>query len=58
MTTMKNKPISFNIDNPNDKYLFEQIKNIKNFSGYAKSLIANDLRYKNKGIKVEVGKNR
>lgn len=54
MTTMKNKPISFNLDNPSDKYLFDQLKGIKNFSSYAKSLIADDL--KRKVIKVEVGK--
>lgn len=56
MTTMKNKPISFNLDNPNDLKLFEYVKDIKNFSGYAKSLIANDMRYKQNVIKVEVGK--
>ncbi|WP_170140790.1 hypothetical protein [Oceanobacillus arenosus] len=55
MTTMKNKPISFNLDNPGERYLFEHVKDIKNFSGYAKSLIAKDLKYKRDVIKVEVG---
>ncbi|MGJ9460146.1 hypothetical protein [Oceanobacillus sp. CF4.6] len=55
MATMKNKPISFNLDNPTDKYLFDQIKSVKNFSGYAKSLIAKDLKYNRDVIKVEVG---
>lgn len=53
MTTMKNKPVSFNLDNPNDRQLFEHVKDIKNFSGYAKSLIDEDL--KRKVIKVVIG---
>lgn len=43
MATMKNKPISFNLDNPQDHKIFDHIKDIKNFSGYAKSLILDDL---------------
>ncbi|MCR1833036.1 hypothetical protein NSA56_01325 [Oceanobacillus caeni] len=54
MTTMKNKPVSFNLDNPGDKKLFEHVKDVKNFSGYAKSLIYADLKRKSE-IKVEVG---
>jgi len=53
MTTMKNKPISFNLDNPSDMRLYEYVKDIKNFSGYAKSLIEEDL--KRKTIKVAIG---
>ncbi|MYL45079.1 hypothetical protein GLV94_05440 [Virgibacillus halodenitrificans] len=56
MTTMKNKPISFNLDNPSDKQLFDHVKDIKNFSAYAKSLIAQDIQYKRNVIRVEVGK--
>lgn len=47
---MKNKPISFNLDNPKDQKLFEHVKEINNFSGYAKSLILDDL---NKNSVVE-----
>lgn len=54
MTTMKNKPVSFNLDNPGDKQLFDYVKGIKNFSGYAKSLIHNDLK-RQTGIKVVIG---
>ena len=53
MATMKNKPISFNIDNPHDKQLFNYVKDIRNFSAYAKSLIAKDM--KSSKIIVEVG---
>lgn len=53
MATMKNKPISFNIENPRDKQLFDHVKDIKNFSAYAKSLIAQDM--KSSKVIVEVG---
>ena len=40
---MTNKNISFNLDNPEEKKLYDQIKNVKNFSAYAKSLIKKDV---------------
>jgi hypothetical protein len=43
MATMKNKPVSFNLDNPNDQRRFEHVQGI-NFSGYVKSLIDRDMR--------------
>lgn len=55
MTTMKNKPISFNIDNPEDKQLYEHVKGIKNFSGYAKLLISNDLKSKSETKRTPAG---
>jgi hypothetical protein len=59
MTTMKNKPISFNLDNPGDRKLFDHVKEIKNFSGYAKSLILDDLNKKaatdrTPGLKIQL----
>jgi len=59
MATMKNKPISFNLDNPEDQKLFEHVKDIKNFSGYAKSLILDDLNNncvtdRTPGIKINI----
>lgn len=55
MSTMKNKPVSFNLDNTDDKDLFDYVKNIKNFSGYMKTLIKHDLEFRQRTIKVEVG---
>jgi hypothetical protein len=43
MATMKNKPVSFNLDNKEDQKLLEHVKGIKNFSGYVKSLIGQEL---------------
>lgn len=44
MATMKNKPVSFNLDNQTEKHLYKQMQQIKNFSGYVKMLIADDLK--------------
>lgn len=44
------------MDNPADKQLYDHINEIKNFSGYMKSLISDDIRFKRNAIKVEVGK--
>lgn len=46
MATMKNKPVSFNMENPIDQQLLEHVKELKNFSGYVKTLIVQDLRRK------------
>lgn len=51
MATMKNKPVSFNLDNPEDLKRYDHVKGI-NFSGYVKSLIDSDI----KRIKVVVVK--
>jgi hypothetical protein len=54
MAVMKNKAISFNLNNCKDKQLLDHIEGITNFSAYIKMLIEGDMR-KTKII-VEVGK--
>lgn len=59
MAIMKNKPISFNLDNPKEQMLYDHVKNIENFSGYAKALIMDDLNKKSAtdhtpGIKIHI----
>jgi hypothetical protein len=44
MATMKNKTIAFNIDNPEDEQIYNYIKDITNFSAFAKSLINQDMQ--------------
>lgn len=43
------KPVAFNINNPTDKAIVEYVKR-RNFSGYVKKLIMEDM--KSKGIDV------
>lgn len=46
MATMKNRPVAFNIENDEDKKRLHHINSIKNFSGYVKSLIDQDMNRK------------
>lgn len=43
VATMKNKPVSFNIENPTDRQLLEHANAQGNFSGYIKRLMRNEL---------------
>lgn len=45
MATMRNKPVSFNMDNEEDRKQYEHIKDIKNFSGFMKSLIDKEIKF-------------
>lgn len=46
----KIKPVSFSIDDEYEKELLQFVEKIKNFSGYVKRLIDNDMRHKNGGM--------
>ncbi|WP_077621581.1 hypothetical protein [Sediminibacillus massiliensis] len=44
MATMKNRPVSFNLDNLVDEKRFNHVKDVDNFSGYVKKLIDRDMQ--------------
>jgi hypothetical protein len=46
VATMRNKPVSFNMENEDEKQLFEYVNRISNFSGYVKKLMWNDMNRK------------
>lgn len=46
MATMKSKSISFNVDDPAEKALYEWSLKLDNFSGHVKSLLTQDKKKK------------
>lgn len=46
MSTMKSKSISFNVDDPIEKDLYQWSVKLDNFSGYVKNLIRDDKKKK------------
>ncbi|WCK53815.1 hypothetical protein PP175_21230 [Aneurinibacillus sp. Ricciae_BoGa-3] len=44
MAVMKNKPVSFNLENEEDRRLHEYAIRIKNFSGYIKQLMKEEMK--------------
>jgi hypothetical protein len=52
VATMKNKQVSYNLENPEEKRQYEFVKAIKNYSGYVKGLVGQDME-KNKPGELE-----
>lgn len=46
MAIMKNKPVSFNIENVDEKTLLDHANTQQNFSGYVKRLMWEDMKRK------------
>jgi hypothetical protein len=46
VATMKNKPVTFNLDSDKEKQLFEYVMGRPNFSGYVKELIEKEINRK------------
>jgi hypothetical protein len=44
MAVMKNKPVSFNLENEEDKKLHEYASKINNFSGHIKKLMKEEMK--------------
>lgn len=55
MATMKNKQVSFNVENEEEQKLLNYALSKNNFSGYVKELIKQDMKKKKPGIIVQPG---
>jgi hypothetical protein len=51
---MKNKPVSFNVENEKEKVLYEHAQMQENYSKYIKQLMAHDIQ-KARSIKTSGG---
>lgn len=56
MATMKTKQVSFNLDNPKERELYNRCDKLSNFSGFAKKVLTDRLIVND--IKVEVGRSQ
>lgn len=55
MATMKTKSVGFNIDDVQERQLFDYAVTKQNFSGYVKELIAADIQHKKPAVVKTTG---